>query len=403
MKPDTAIQPADGQRMLESQVNRLTATAKMWEALLGAVPAGIVLLDGGGRVAALNNAWRRLFNFGPTDGLNPGDLYAEGCRCAGLLGAAEADAVAAGIAQVIAGDSDSFTIELKVAPADPERWHAVQVVPLDRAAYDGAVVQHTDISDAVRSRIAVETLNCDLEAQKATLQEANHELDSFAYAVSHDLRAPLRAMSGFSQALIEDCGEQLDGQARSYLEQIEVASARMGELIDGILVLSRCTRGEIRRDHIDLSAMATRLLNEHKKAEPARHVVFTVEPGLSCCGDGRMVDVVMRNLLDNAWKYSAKTETATIAVYSEVGADEDFICVSDNGAGFDMRHAGKLFQPFQRLHRQEEFQGLGIGLATVQRIINRHGGRITATGSPGHGATFRFTLPDRASDPPEEP
>ena len=243
-------------------------------------------------------------------------------------------------------------------------------------------------------------LNADLERRvaerTAELSGANRELDSFAYAVSHDLRAPLRAMSGFSQALIEDYGGQLQGEARVYLEQIELASRRMGELIDGLLALSRSTRGELRHDAVDLSALARRLLAELAQGDPGRPVEAEVEAGLEACGDARMIEVVMRNLLGNAWKYSARAAAPRIRVYAGERDGARRFCIADNGAGFDMAHASRLFQPFQRLHRQDEFAGLGIGLATVQRIVHRHGGVIEAWGEPGKGAEFCFTLPERS-------
>lgn len=231
-----------------------------------------------------------------------------------------------------------------------------------------------------------------VEERTAELKAANRELDSFAYAVSHDLRAPLRAMDGFSQALIEDYGDQLSDDARVYLNQISIASLRMGGLIDGLLVLSRSTRTEMHHDSIDLSAMANNILAELVQADPQRKVAYEISPGLKARGDARMIDAVMRNLLGNAWKYTMNTSDASIRVYAEDKEGNRFFCVTDNGAGFDMAHAGKLFQPFQRLHRQEEFPGTGIGLATVQRIVHRHGGVMKAEGTPAKGATFCFSL-----------
>ncbi len=230
-----------------------------------------------------------------------------------------------------------------------------------------------------------------VEERTSELKAANLELDSFAYAVAHDLRAPLRAISGFSRALMEDLGEQLSGDARVDLDHINLASLRMSELIDGLLVLSRSTRAELRHDTIDLSAMANGILTELAHADPQREIACEIEPGLTARGDARMIDTVLRNLLENAWKYTLHTPQPSIRFYAEPG--NHFFCVADNGAGFDMAHAGKLFQPFQRLHRQEEFPGTGIGLATVSRIVLRHGGVIKAEGLPGKGATFCFSLP----------
>ena len=262
--------------------------------------------------------------------------------------------------------------------------------PVNRIAYA------LDITDRQRAEAEIHRLNADLERRvierTAELSAANHELDAFAYAVSHDLRAPLRAMNGFSQALVEDYSDSLQGEARVYLDQIGIASNRMANLIDGILTLSRSTRNPLQREPVDISAMAKRQLLELAETDPGRQVSWHVAPELTVEGDPRMVEVVMQNLLGNAWKYSARTPLAEIRVYSEQEGGECRICVADNGAGFDMAHAGKLFEPFQRLHRQEEFTGIGIGLATVQRIVHRHGGNIEATGKPNEGARFCFTL-----------
>lgn len=232
----------------------------------------------------------------------------------------------------------------------------------------------------------------ELERQRAELAAANRELDTFAYAVSHDLRAPLRALKGFTAALIEDAGEGLDEQARTDLDQIGRASQRMGALIEGILDLSRSTRGELRLERVDLSSMAERLLQELASAEPARRVTWQVEPGLEAWGDPRMIEALMANLLGNAWKYTGHADQASIRFYRQ----GEVFCVTDNGAGFDMALAAQLFQPFRRLHREDEFPGIGIGLATAQRIVHRHGGDINAASRPGQGATFSFTLGGRS-------
>ncbi|MDG4553447.1 MAG: PAS domain S-box protein [Candidatus Competibacter sp.] len=272
----------------------------------------------------------------------------------------------------------------------------------------GIVIFSEDISDHKQAEEEIHRLNADLERRvverTAELSAANRELDSFAYAVSHDLRAPLRAMSGFGQALAEDYGDRLPDEAKGYLAQIGLASRRMNELIDGLLALSRSTRGGLRRDAVDLSTLAKLLLAELAQSEPERRVTVDVEAGLRARGDAGMMQVVLRNLLGNAWKYSAHAAKAHIRVYAEDRDGQRRLCVADNGAGFDMAYANRLFQPFQRLHRQEEFPGIGIGLATVQRIVHRHGGVIEAWGAPGKGATFCFTLPEAPADsmPSEE-
>ena len=242
----------------------------------------------------------------------------------------------------------------------------------------------------------IKQLNADLEQLVAErtveLQAANRELESFAYAIAHDLRAPLRGMGGFSQALLEDYGESLETEAKTYLDHIIAGSTRMGELVDGLLTLSRSTRGELQRNELDLSALAERLLAELARIEPERQLSWGVAPGPVTRGDGRMLEAVLRNLLGNAWKYTEGTAEAKIRVYADKDNQQPVFCIEDNGAGFDMAHAGKLFQPFQRLHRQDEFVGIGIGLATVQRIVHRHGGEIQAHSTQGQGARFCFSL-----------
>jgi hypothetical protein len=292
----------------------------------------------------------------------------------------------------------AYECDAEVVRPDGHRW----ITARGTATRDesGTVVElHGTVQDiTVRKLVEEEIRNLNaaleqrVEQRTAELSAANRELETFAYAVSHDLRAPLRAMTGFATALIEDFGKKLDGEARSYLEQIGIASRKMSELIDGILVLSRSTRGDLQRSTIDLSALAGRLLSELAAAEPGRAVATEVEAGLTAYGDARMIEAMLGNLLGNAWKYTARTPRPLIRVYGGELDGQAGICVADNGAGFDMAHAGNLFQPFRRLHRQDEFPGLGIGLATVQRIVNRHGGVIRARAVPGEGATFCFSL-----------
>jgi PAS domain S-box-containing protein len=279
------------------------------------------------------------------------------------------------------------------------QWLRWELRPWDAAdgAIGGIVVFSEDITRITETRQEIRRLNADLERRvaerTAELSAANQELDSFAYAVSHDLRAPLRAMSGFSRALEEDYGRLLTGEARNFLEQIQQASRQMSELIDGLLALSRNTRGELQRETVDVTGLARRRLAELAAAEPGRRVSIRVADGLRARGDPRMLEVVLVNLIDNAWKYAGRTAAPEIRVHAETRDGRSWICVADNGAGFDMAHANRVFQPFQRLHRQDEFPGIGIGLATVRRIIQRHGGEIEASGEPGRGARFRFSLP----------
>lgn len=259
------------------------------------------------------------------------------------------------------------------------------------------------MEDTQRARDAAEAaeqevrrLNAVLEQRvierTAELTAANRELDSFAYTVSHDLRAPLRTMRGFAEILAHEYSDRLDDDVRDCVGRILQGSRRMGELIEGILTLSGVARGELRHDTVDVSALAARLLAELAHSDPQRRVTVTVEPGLSTHGDARMVDVLLTNLIENAWKYTGKADKPEIRIYAGSLRGVSGICVSDNGAGFDMRHADTLFEPFRRLHRMDEFDGSGVGLATVHRIVQRHGGQIVAEAAPGRGATFCFTL-----------
>jgi signal transduction histidine kinase len=228
----------------------------------------------------------------------------------------------------------------------------------------------------------------------AQLEAVVKELESFSYSVSHDLRAPLRAIDGFASALEEDYADRLDDEGRDYLRRIRHGALRMADLIDDLLKLSRVSRSELTSQPVDLSGLAREILDRLAEAEPLRAVATAVQPGLGAQGDPGLLRAALENLLGNAWKYSSKQAQARIEFGAGEQAGETVYFVRDNGIGFDMAHAGKLFGPFQRLHHQNEFEGSGIGLATVRRIIQRHGGRIWAESMPGQGATFYFTLGD---------
>ena len=232
----------------------------------------------------------------------------------------------------------------------------------------------------------------ELEQRAAELLAANSELDAFAYSVSHDLRAPLRSIDGFSHVLLEDYAGKLDEAGRDSLNRVRAASQRMGSLIDDLLRLARVSRAEMHAEAVDVSAMARDIAAELQRATPARQVEFAISPGLEARGDARLLRVALENLLRNSWKYTAKQARPRIEVGCVEGNGERAFMVRDNGAGFDMQYADKLFGVFQRLHSAAEFEGTGVGLATVRRIISRHGGRIWAEGAVDQGATFYFTL-----------
>jgi light-regulated signal transduction histidine kinase (bacteriophytochrome) len=225
------------------------------------------------------------------------------------------------------------------------------------------------------------------------LQRANGELESFSYSVSHDLRAPLRSIDGFSLALLEDYAGALDDKGRSYLTRVRAAAQRMAELIDDLLELSRVSRTELTRDRAKISDIAKDVADELRRKEPERDVTFAIREGLVVDADTRLLRIVLDNLIGNAWKFTSKTLQARIEFDVEVRNGESTYFVRDNGAGFNMTYAAKLFGPFQRLHVDTDFPGTGIGLATVRRIVDRHGGRVWAEGAVGQGATVFFTVP----------
>jgi len=226
----------------------------------------------------------------------------------------------------------------------------------------------------------------------AELERKNRELEAFTYSVSHDLRAPLRSIDGFSQALLEDYSGTLDETGQGYLRRVRTAAQRMGELIDDLLKLAHIDRMDLHRETVDLSALAHLVIAGLAAADPGRKVDIHIADGLECSADGPLIRIVLENLFGNAWKFTGKVQAPRIEFGAEDMSQELAFHISDNGAGFDMAYADKLFGVFQRLHSQDAFPGTGIGLATVQRIIHRHGGRIWAESKPGKGATFRFTL-----------
>jgi len=251
--------------------------------------------------------------------------------------------------------------------------------------------------DRRRALLEVQRLNTELEQRvterTAELERANKELEAFSYSVSHDLRTPLRAIDGFSQALLEDYGTQFDATGTDYLMRVRGGAQRMGSLIDALLTLARVSRTSMREEKVDLTAIAEEIVGELRTADPERSVDIRITSQLNAIGDPYLLRIVLENLLNNAWKYSGKREHAVIEFGMCNQDGESCFFVRDNGAGFDMAYANKLFGAFQRLHDAKEFMGTGVGLATVQRIIHRHGGRIWVAAAVDQGATFYFTLP----------
>jgi light-regulated signal transduction histidine kinase (bacteriophytochrome) len=249
-----------------------------------------------------------------------------------------------------------------------------------------------DVTQRKRMEEDVQKLNEDLKQRAAQLEAANKELEAFSYSVSHDLRAPLRSIDGFSHVVLEDYGEQLPADARGYLERVRAAAQRMAVLIDDLLNLSRVTRTAVQPKFINLSKMAEDIVQGLQESQPERQVSFSLMPDLMVEADPHLINIVLENLLSNAWKFTSKREEAAIEFGQKNHVKERTFYVRDNGVGFDMAYADKLFGVFQRLHSISEFPGTGVGLATVQRIISIHGGRIWAESAEGKGTTFYFTL-----------
>jgi PAS domain S-box-containing protein len=348
---------------------------------------GKALLDREGRIVEANPALAKLLGKSPEQlvGSTFGALFVDGQD--EVTRSREAEALTDGVYRTTRvlkhGGGGTRQAQLTFAP-----------VPGDIGQDIARLVQIEDVTERLRAEAEVlalnRTLEARVEARTRELTRANEELESFAYSVSHDLRAPLRAIDGFSRLLTERYGDRIDQEGREYLLRVRNAAGRMGTLIESLLKMARLGRGGIKPVPLDLSRMAADIVAELRATEPARDVDIRITPGLQVEGDQSLVRSLLQNLLGNAWKFTCDCSDARIEF--GVTADGEFF-VRDNGAGFPQEYADKLFRPFQRLHSQEEFAGHGIGLASVKRIVERHGGTIRAKGHPGEGATFFFTLP----------
>jgi PAS domain S-box-containing protein len=374
-----------------NDLNQAVARVRELAAVVESSNDAIVTCDLDGRVRAWNAAAERLFGYSAAEMLGQPveKIISEGARSQvqeatermHVLRVPPFETV------LVARDGAPIEVSLSLSPVNDAHGKAAAVAMITR-----------DISAAKRAEEKLKSLNASLERsvleRTAELEAANRELETFSYSVSHDLRAPLRSINGFSQALAEDYGARLDERGLDYLKRIRNGSGRMGELIEDLLKLSQVTRVGLHRRQVNLTALAEGVCAELHRHEPERQVSVKVASGLSAWGDEGLVRIALENLLANAWKFTARAARATI----EVGQTEQnglrVVFVRDNGAGFQPDQAHRLFGVFQRLHSVKEFPGTGVGLATVRRIISRHGGEIWAEGEPGKGATFYFTLPE---------
>ena len=358
-------------RASEEQFRTLTTTAN----------DAIVSGDARGRITFINSAAERLFGYESAEAI--------GQPLTILMPESFRDAHSRGVERYnrtgeprIVGKTVEFVGRRRDGSQFPMELSLASWSRGGENAFTGIV---RDISDRKRAEEMLRQYAGQLEA-------ANSELDAFAYSVSHDLRAPLRSVQGFGQALLEDCGDRLDETGREHLQRIRKAAERMATLIDDLLELSRVTRASLRSERVDLSGLAETILGELSEAEPDRVVRVSVTPGAVATGDPRLLKVMLDNLLRNAWKYTRTKPEAHIEFGVSRHGSAPTYYVRDNGVGFDMAYVGKLFQPFQRLHSATAFEGTGVGLASVHRIVTRHGGRVWAEGAVNRGATVYFTL-----------
>lgn len=358
-------------------------------ALVDNTSAVIYMRDIDGRYILVNRQYERLFEVKREKiaGLTDFDLFPR--EVAEEFRANDMEAIAAGrplhVEEIAPGEDGPHTYITVKFPLVNETGQAYAVCGIS-----------TDITPRKRAEEEVRRLNADLERRvrerTAELEASTRELDAFAYSVSHDLRAPLRSINGYSEVLSEDYGENLDQTGRDYLMRLQANVERMAQMIDDLLNLSRATRVELHREPVDVAAIAHDVVAELREAESDRPVTAKIGDSLTAAGDPRLIRLVLYNLLSNAWKFTSKRANPVVEVGCIEEQHECVFFIRDNGAGFNMRYAGKLFDPFQRLHSKSEFDGSGVGLAIVQRVVRRHGGRIWAEDEPDRGATFYFTL-----------
>jgi PAS domain S-box-containing protein len=366
---------------LGAETERRRQAEESFKGLVEAAPNALVLVDHAGTITLVNSQTERWFGYARDDLLGrkvellvPAELHdRHRAHLAGYTKNPTRRPMGSGIRlEAVRKDGSRFAVDISLSPV-----RTVEGPRIIAAIND--ISHHREAQD-------------ELERTNRTLSAVNHELEAFAYSVSHDLRQPLRAVDGFCNALQEDYQAQLDDTGKRYLEQVRAGAQRMGRLIDDLLQLSRITRAELKREPVDMTAVAQAILEELRQGEPERDVSVKIADGLQAVADPRMLEVLLSNLLGNAWKFTAHSETPEIELGVQNGQTVPVYFVRDNGVGFDMKYVKNLFGAFQRLHSDAEFPGTGIGLATVQRIVHRLGGQVWVTAVRGEGATFFFTL-----------
>jgi PAS domain S-box-containing protein len=380
-------------RESETFANRIIETA----------PDAILIADERGRIVRVNDYAEQLFGYAkdaligkPVETLLPERLRLDHARHRSIyMGNPVVRPMVRGLAgREVTGrrlDGSEFPVEAGLGPVQAGEG-------------DNVIVVLRDITLRKQAEQALSRLNAELEqrveSRTAELQRANRELETFSYSVAHDLRSPLRAIIGFSSLLQEDAQPAQPGESRDLLARIEHSAQRMATQIDALLALSRVSRTAINPQTVDLTAVAKKVVCDLRQIEPERAVEVLIEEGLVCQADPALIHSVMQNLVGNAWKYTGRAAAPSIRIGRQAKDGRELFFVADNGAGFDMQYANRLFEPFQRLHTQEEFTGIGVGLATVRRIIERHGGEIHAHAQLGAGACFYFSLASQAAAAP---
>ena len=367
----------------------LQVGAQQLRELLDNTTAVIYMRNVSGRYMLVNAEYERLFHVRREDIIGRTDHE--------VFPTQIADEFRANDIQALSSGGPIQVEETAPGPDGPHTYVTVKFPLLDTVGVPYAICGiSTDITDRKRAEDEVALLNAELERRvlerTAELEATTTELSAFAYSVSHDLRAPLRSLHGFSQMLLDDySGRVLDDAGVAHLRRVQASTARMGEIIDDLLSLSRTSRAELRRERVDLALLADLIHRELQVQQPERKVEFRCEGELTASGDEHLLRLALQNLMTNAWKFTAKRDVATIVLGSRPHGTRTAFFLQDNGAGFDSRYAHKLFEPFQRLHSATEFEGNGIGLAIVDRVIRRHGGEVWADSNPDQGATFFFT------------